>query len=287
MFVGKIATLLPLAFCGNIFAQSVRDNERHYARADYVVSCDDTLNVKAKEIKPRRTLEDALNEASDFDFSCDLSRLLSENKRICKKEITSIDTWGDPKRKVIKKTITCKNFEEKIVEIYDKKNNLLFSKHYKWKDKMLIRTIDDGVVRNIIPGKTPCRFTIVEPSGDSIYFKLNPKKLINGSIKNSDNFFSFINGYNILLGNYDRRYSNRKYGEHDAIIYHWHSLCKKYPGSEILAEANDSDKNQEERPDVSIKNNDSSSPYKYYAMVAVCVVVVSVVVVRRKRNGGK
>ena len=65
---------------------------------------------------------------------------------------------------------------EHIIMIHDKKNNLLFSKHYTWIDKKLIQTIDDNVVRDIIPGKTHCDFTVIEPSGDSISYHLDPKK---------------------------------------------------------------------------------------------------------------
>jgi hypothetical protein len=152
---------------------------------------------------------------------------------------------------------------------------------------MLIQTIDDGVVRNIIPGKTPCYFTIVEPSGDSVSFKLNPKQRISGSIKDGNNFSTFMNGKNLLFDYYKERHDDRKYGEHDAIIYHWHSFCKEDPDLEILAETNDSDSSSEEELDTSAKDGNSSSPYKYYAMIAVCVTIAGIVVVRKRRKGGK
>lgn len=110
---------------------------------------------------------------------------------------------------------------ELIITIHDKKGSLLFSKHYTWVDNMLTQAVDGDTVRNIITGKTPCDFTIIEPSGDSISYHLDPDKEIVGSVKNLDAFSEFINGRDI---------NNKKYNVHDAIIYQRHSYCKKYYG---------------------------------------------------------
>jgi hypothetical protein len=181
---------------------------------------------------------------------------------------------------------------KEIITIHDKKGNLLFSKDYTYigenRSEKLVQTIDDGVVRNIVQGKTPCDFAIVEPSGDSVFFHLDAKKEPeNIFFKDGFAFISFFNGFNILFN------EDIKYEIHDAIIYHWYFRCKKYYETQLI---NSSDDSVSFHLDTEIEQNipveDSSffsytSPYKYYAIVVACVVVVSVVVVRRKRKGGK
>ena len=115
---------------------------------------------------------------------------------------------------------------EKIVTIHDSICNLLFSKHYTYIGKMLVQTIDNGVVRNIIPGKTPCKFTIIEPSGDSIFFNFEPENELDIFIgeKDNENFTAFLYGSSLFLyGSKDSIFTT-----YDAIKYEWRSLCKSY-----------------------------------------------------------
>jgi hypothetical protein len=253
-----------------------------YERDDFLASCDDTLNTQLREIDPRGC--GILDESHSIYFDSS-----TVDKLVQKKETIRITTRDDGIKKTMKR-IYCENFYERIVTIHDKKDSLLFSKHYKWNGQMLIQTIDDGVVRNIIPGRTPCYFTIVEPSGDSIYFNLDPKKKISGSIKNKDNFFYFIHGYNILYQNFDILYKRyyKEYGKHDAIIYHWHSFCKSDPNFEILYETHDS-LDLENEFNVSVKENEDFSvpPYKYYAIIVIFIVTASIIIIRKKRKGNE
>ena len=176
---------------------------------------------------------------------------------------------------------------EHIITIHDKKGNLLFFKHYIWVDNMLMRTVDDSITRNIISGKTPCDFTIVESSGDSIAFHLDPKKKIYGSIKNHDAFSAFINGYNIIFKDY-----NKIYNAYDAIVYQRHFRCKKYyEEHKTIDISNDSDSFHsytEEESGVSIENDSDFLPcissYKYYAIIIICIVSIAIIYKKQKRK---
>jgi len=294
----KIIIILVFIFCHNIFAIdcqpffSEKDRSKldsyykdmyKYTREGLVANCNDSLSSDYIEIDPR-PCGGMLDGLYSFCFNNSI-----DDKLVRKCERIDIYKNDDGKKRTIKE-IYCGNFFEKIVTIHDKKDSLLFSKHYKWNGKMLIQTIDDGITRKIIPGKTPCYFTIVESSGDFVYFELNPKKVISGSIKNRDNFTSFIDGSSIFHGKYSRSYG-KEYGEYDAIVYHWHSFCKTNPEFEILIDTNDFNPNLEEDTCVSIKGNDSSpshtSPYKYYAIIAVCIAVASVAIIRKRRKARK
>jgi len=187
---------------------------RAYEKQGFLTSCDDTLNVKEREIDPR--------PHGGFDNTCNSDYfiyLMLNNKLVHKREETSIYTDIDDGIKEITKRIhcerDCKTFEEKIVTRYDKKGDLLFSRHCKWNGRMLVQTIEDGVVRKIVPGKTRCDFTIIEPSGDSISFRLDPKQELDASIK-IRNLFNFVDYMN------DPKF---EVGKYDAIIYQWYSFC--------------------------------------------------------------
>jgi len=119
---------------------------------------------------------------------------------------------------------TTNDRREEIVTIYDQKGNLLFSKNYTYIGNKLVQTIDDGIVRNIVQGKTPCYFTIVEQSGDSIFFHLDvEKEPENVFFKDPFAFSSFFSGHNIRYPEDDV-----KYDIYDAIIYQWYFRCKDY-----------------------------------------------------------
>jgi hypothetical protein len=257
MFAGRIVIFLFLIFCNNIFASM-----HGYERGGIVASCDDTLNIEAKEVD--LTYAIFLNtENPNFN----------RDKRIFKKERIIVNVNDDGTR-TISKNISCKNFRERIVTVYDKKDSLLFFKHYKWKDKMLIRTIDDGIVRNIIPGKTCCDFTIIEPSGDSISFNLNHKKKLGDSIKirSRGQFLAYMSG--------DQRRKRFEAGKHDAIIYHWQLYCKDYYETEELIRGSHR-LDMEDEQEIAMKD-DYASPYKYYAIISICIIAASIVAIRKK-----
>jgi len=271
MFVGKITVLSLLVFCGNIFARPEREYVREYEREDIVTSCDDTLNVEFQEIirDPDPWHATFLN-TEDPNFSRD--------KRIFKKENIRIHVNDDKERaKLIVKTITCKDFREKIVEIYNKKDSLVFSKHYKWKGKMLLQTIDDGIVRNIVPGETCCDFKVIEPSGDTVSFHLNPQEKLDTLIKIRNDFD--LVSYMMNYPNHPR-YERVKY---DAIIYSWYFHCEKYYETEKLLKSAG-------RPRLNIEEDISpshTSSYKYYAIIAVCIAVASIAIIRKRRRAEK
>jgi len=100
--------------------------------------------------------------------------------------------------------------------IYGIIGQLIYSEHYIWKNGMLIQVIDNGIVRNIIPGKMRCDFTIIEPSGDSILFHLDSKV----NISKLGDFTSFVRS------NRPSKYKDSD--KYDIIIYHWYFYCKDY-----------------------------------------------------------
>jgi hypothetical protein len=182
------------------------------------------------------------------------------------------------------------NRNEKIITIHNEGGQLLFSKHYIWEGKMLVQAIDDGIVRNIVSGRTPCDFIIVEPSGDSIFFHLDPEKKLDTSVKirNDNNFFTFIYGSNFFHHNKPSRLTT-----HDAIIYQRYSFCKFHHEIEKSAEyTNDTvSLYMTKESTISIKEDYNflsyTSSYKYYAIAVVCVAIAGVAVVRKRRKGGK
>jgi hypothetical protein len=104
---------------------------------------------------------------------------------------------------------------EEIAAVYDKKDSLISYRYYIWDEKRLIQTIENGITRNIVQGKTPCDLTVIEPSSDSVFLHIDPKEKIKASIK----MCSELNA------------SKPKYfkcGEYDAIIYNWYSHCQLY-----------------------------------------------------------
>jgi len=66
---------------------------------------------------------------------------------------------------------------EHITIIRNKKGELIFYDHKIFEDGMLVRFIEDGgAVRDIISGDVKCNFKIIESSGDTVSFSLDPRK---------------------------------------------------------------------------------------------------------------
>jgi hypothetical protein len=175
---------------------------------------------------------------------------------------------------------------ENITTIHDKKGNLIFSKHYTWEGKKLVKTIDDGVIRNIIQGKTPCDFAIIESSGDSIFFHLDPEKEPENTSFEKDDIFGiipFMGGNDILFP--DSKLSH-KYNVIDAIVHYWYYFCKGFYETQKSSETSVSHLEQENKSDIDITDNDNSlsytPPYKHYAIISICIIAASIVAVRRK-----
>ncbi|MDR3001445.1 MAG: hypothetical protein LBU89_09295 [Fibromonadaceae bacterium] len=169
---------------------------------------------------------------------------------------------------------------KRIITIHDSAGSLLFSKHYTWERRRLVQTIDDGVVRNIISGKTPCDFTVVEPSGDSISFHLDPEKDSENILFQNDlEIIFFMYGQNITfpnLGNFP------EYSALDAIMYYWYHSCKRYHEELKAAGLN-------MKLNTSIKEDGNSHAllYKYYVMLVISIIIVSIVIIHKKRKMGK
>lgn len=137
---------------------------------------------------------------------------------------------------------------ERIVMIYNKKDSLLFFRHYTWEKGMLIQTVDGDTVRNIVSDKTPCDLVVIESFGDTTFLHLDPKE----KVKNS------------------------KHGKYDAIINAWLPLCKEYSYTQELNASSSSSLNAKNKPD--------TSSYKYYIIILVCIIIVSIVIVYKKRR---
>jgi hypothetical protein len=90
------------------------------------------------------------------------------------KEKISIDTNKTGVIRTIKK-IDSDSTYEMIKIISDVKGNLIFTEHYIWKGEELLQMIYNGITSNIINFPDPCYFVVIEPSGDSISFRLDPK----------------------------------------------------------------------------------------------------------------
>jgi hypothetical protein len=286
MIAIKIIIILLFIFCNNIFAYRSLDcsppskkersklddfyrNLYKYEREGILASCDDTLTLSSKERE--------VHPSGCFTFLDGLTTHCpsSDNEKLVRKcERTSIHTNYYEGMKQIEKEITCKDFHEKIVTLYDKKDSVLFFKHYKWEGEMLIQTIDDDIVRNIIPGKTSCDFTIIEPSGDSISFHLHPKQNPSGRIKNRNQFANYMNGHPLI------QKFKVKAGKHDAIIYHWQLYCKDYYETEELIRGTHH-LDMENEQEIAMKDG-YASPYKHYAIISICIIAASIVALRKK-----
>jgi hypothetical protein len=304
VFAGRIAVLSFLAFCSNIFAQT-----REYERGEIVASCDDTLTAEIREVKDSYDFTDTgihdkrMSKKEKSRKEEIIRSFLSEHdvrekdEIIYKKEIIRITAWIE-ETKLTKKTTTCKNFREEIVTLHDKKGRLISSKHYKWNGLMLIQTIDDGFVRNIIPGETCCDFTIIESSGDSVSFHLNPKKQLDNSIKirNNSDFMAYMrNDPKIPYMRNHPKISKLEGVMYDAIIYQWHSYCKKYyEEHKTIGTSNDSDFFHfytEEEPGISTKDDSNFLSrillYKYYVIIIICIVIINIAIIYKKRKRDK
>jgi hypothetical protein len=259
-------------------SQEVKEyyRKRHaYEKRGLVFNCNDSLNFKERKIDPRPK-GGFTDRCFFFDGRSSYEKFNDTLK--FKHEDIAIYTDDDGTKRV-SKTIRCGNFREEIITIRNKKGRILLSKHYKWNDNMLIQTIENGTIRKIIPGKTRCDFTIIEPSGDSVYFYLDPNKELDDSIKvkNDSRFFDYMNEPEFEAGKYDAIIYN---------YYNWRSLCEGYQDSEKPVETPVSHLEQENEPNIKIESDNISlsypPPYKYYAIISICIIAASIVAIRRK-----
>jgi hypothetical protein len=109
------------------------------------------------------------------------------------------------------------NFET-ILMIHDRKGDLKYSRYHIYKNALLVQTVNDGILRTIISGNTPCEFAVVEASGDTVFFNLNPKKKPNEDPLIKENY-AFLNSK-----------IPPKY-KYEAILYNrWNSGCEYRSG---------------------------------------------------------
>jgi hypothetical protein len=107
---------------------------------------------------------------------------------------------------------------EIILMIHDRKGNLKYSKYHVWKKGKLVQTVNNGVLRTIVSGSTPCDFAVVESSGDTIFFNLDPKKKPNEDPEIEENR-AFLNSK-----------IPPKY-KYEAILYNrWSNGCEYHSG---------------------------------------------------------
>jgi len=282
-------------------SDSYYKNVRAYEKQGFLTSCDDTLNVKEREIDPR--------PHGGFDNTCNSGYfiyLMLNNKLVHKREEISIYTDVDDRTKEIRKFINCERycenycetFEEERETIYGKKGdekwiscggfmeiletkydssgNLIFSRREIrknrgilssrieiWNKGKLVRTKYNDVNRSIVE-KTPCYLKVLEPRGEEVILQLDPEKEPQTLTQKK-----VIDSAEV----------------YEVIKYHWYPHCKKYHEAKKLAEDS---LNQEKELNVSIKNEEDSfqshtSPYKYYAIIAVCIAIASVAIIRKKR----
>ncbi|MDR0516503.1 MAG: hypothetical protein LBH25_05600 [Fibromonadaceae bacterium] len=278
MFVSKAIAILLFVFFHSIFAyfecNAPSEKERSefddyykrtyaYEREDILTSCDDTLNPEFREVDPR-----------GCGFINTPPPTCQPPDEVYKSEKIRIRTNEDGIKDTTKWTSCC-NIHERLRTKHDSSDNLIYFEHEIKKDRnvlssrveiwnkgKLMRTKYDNVNRSIVQGKTPCFLKVLESKGD-IDIILDPEKEPPGLTQKK-----VIDSAEV----------------YDVIKYHWHPHCKKYHEAKKITEANF---NSKEKPNAFAKDGDSSSPYKYYAMIAVCVAIASVVVVRKRRKGGK
>jgi len=290
---------------GNLNTQSddYYKNVRAYEKQGFLISCDDTLNAKEREIDPR--------PHGGFDNMCNSGHffyLMLNDKLVHKREKTSIHTNIDNGTKTIRKFINCERYcekycdtlEEENVTIYDKKGDekwiscggfieiletkydssgslifssqeirknreILSSRIEVWSKGKLVKTKYNNINRSIVE-KTPCYLKVLEPN-ETIILQLDPEK--EPPILTQEKIIDSAEVYEV-------------------IKYHWYPHCKKYYEAKKLAEAN---LNQEKGFDTSMKDSDISpshtSSYKYYAIIAVCIAVASIAIIRKRRKAGK
>ncbi|MDR1812572.1 MAG: hypothetical protein LBQ87_07080 [Candidatus Fibromonas sp.] len=132
------------------------------------------------------------------------------------------------------KTVDFDSIREVTETIIDSKGKLIFSGYRKYKEGLkykerpllgssyyLVQVINDGVVWNIIQGETPCDFTVIGPSGDSVSFHLNPKGKPEALTRNEFNFL-------LSMASTEYKYvKDTSYGYSDIASFKQHG-CWKY-----------------------------------------------------------
>lgn len=91
------------------------------------------------------------------------------------KERITIDTNLAGIIRTIKKIDSADSTYEFIEIISDVKGNLIFTEHYIKRKGEWVQMTYNGVTSTIVNFPDPCYFVVIEPSGDSIAFRLDPK----------------------------------------------------------------------------------------------------------------
>ena len=80
-----------------------------------------------------------------------------------------------------------------ITMIHDSVGDL---KHYIYrenKEGLIVQEVDNGVLRNIVSGRSRCHFFIIEPSGDTTDYRLNPERIPKGAFSEKEEKYDFFN----------------------------------------------------------------------------------------------
>jgi len=78
---------------------------------------------------------------------------------------------------------------EYITTIHNKKGKLMFSRHNKYEGELIMQTIVNGITRKVISGDTRCDFKVIEPSGDTVFFRLESRKKTEWTPQDEDTAF--------------------------------------------------------------------------------------------------
>ena len=118
------------------------------------------------------------------------------------------------------KGIESDSTRESITVISDVKGNLIFTDHYIWKGEDLVQMTYNGVTSTIVNFPDPCYFVAIEPSGDSIAFRLDPKSKF--ELPKDD--------INFLISRVSPEYKFVKdtTDKYEFIKYHKREKCREY-----------------------------------------------------------
>jgi hypothetical protein len=280
MFASKTTAILLFVFCGNVLASTFfydncaylilsseeernaleldyyYKNLRIYKRKGFVANCDDSLSFDFVEVDPRPC----------YGIPDAYTGPVYHQGHALKKETLEIYTDNNG-TKTITENIDCGIFSRRFKIEHDFSDNLIHSllemrngsndhssRFESWNKDKLMRIRYNDVNRSIVE-RSPCYLKVLGPKSEEVIIRIDPEKeppaLVQKVVIDSGEVY-------------------------EAIKYHWYPHCKKYHESKTL----DTSLNSQKELDTSMK--DSSSPYKYYAIISICIIAASIVAIRRK-----
>jgi hypothetical protein len=101
-----------------------------------------------------------------------------------------------------------------LVMMHDSKDYLKYYIYYIVKNNLIVQEVNNDVLRTVISGKTPCEFAVVESSGDTVFFSLDPKKKPD-ELPDAEAGRDFLNSK-----------KSAKYGYEIILSNRWHASCR-------------------------------------------------------------